>query len=841
MKKLALLLFFSPVVAFSDEFKIPNLQQGMYSYSSANKIPDNAAASIVNFYTDIDDLAVERNGYVKRDTTVLGNPSPVYGLWDFTDSSGNNWIISYSSRTFYKNTIGQTPTAFGLVATTDQIPDCAKNLGKIMCVNGTDAAWTFDGTSTSTVSGAPLGTLIEPWRTRFVISNITGAKSTVRVSEDGDETNWVLGGLETDPFSFQIGGANDGENVRCLVGAYLDTMIVGRRNDLWGVNGFDQGDYNVRNISDQVGCIEPRTPKEVDGELVFLSARGLEAMNGRQIRQISEPVRNLTDVIVRNTANQQSDIQTTQADWAASTLNSSTLIDTITVSGNLQLTFPDFFDSFRNGSSGTKGVWTNYCYEPFGTCTPTKEIINGNLKLTSTASSDGQTIVSGAPVRGTTAGTTYYLKISSITTEVPSGENRLSLMVFSIGTTSSDPRTLGTGVDFIFKSSNTGNFYLLDVNSYTSGSANADTCGAPCTGDVPFGTPVFAWFNGSGYRVTLGDITFDTGSLSMGSFNGQIYLNYRDGGSETSSCEIDEFGLAPISASLSSFLPPSTTSQLLNIGSAISSWGPVTISDTRTGGTITYRFGSTTTASLSAISNYATISNGQVPSAAIGAYAAFQSSFTQTISSGVLSIGSFETTWNEGGVIPSPVSIVYDRRYWMSFSTNSIGTPQLDTVLVWQRNKSFVLHRGIYAGSFAYWRDNLYFGDSTGLGYVYKFDTGNNDDGSDITSSIITKSYDLGQFFRDKEFSKSYVGYFGGSSESGSFSLGYDLNRYGTSYSLGSVNLSEEQGQGAAKMWFPLNQLVRGREIQYTLSKTGTGSRLKLYDLATEFELKEAK
>lgn len=841
MKKLILLLLL-PGIGFCDEFKLPNLQSGMYSNEDANKIPDNSASYIANFTTDIQDLAVERNGYVKRDTTVLGGTKPVYGLWDYTDSNGNNWIISYSSRTYYKNTIGQTPTAFGPISTTDQIPDCAKNLGKIMCVNGIDLAWTFDGTSTASVAGAPLGTIIEPWRTRFVISNIVNSKSTVRVSADGLETSWTLGPLATDPFAFQIGGANDGEYVRCLVGSYLDSMIIGRRNDLWALDGFDQSDFNVRNISYQIGCIEPRSPQEIDGELVFLSARGLEAMNGRQIRQISDPIRNITDFIVKNTVNQHSNLQTSASDWAAGTSNNSAWIDTITTSGNLQLTFPDFFTTLRDGTSGSKSVWTKYCYTPFGACTPNITVVNGNATLAASASADGQTLVaSNNSILGTTAGTTYYLKISSITPNSLSANNQLSLMIYNTGTTTSDPRTIGTGVYFSFKSTNTGNFFLYQVGSSIGGAGTADGC-MSCAGDVPNGTQVFMYFNGSRYLVSFSNgINNVTGALTVGNFNGIPYLSYRDAVPATSSAQIDEFGLAPISASIASFLIPTTTSQLLTIGNSISSWGPVTISDVKTGGTINYRFGSTTTASLAAINNYASISNGQIPSAAVGAYAAFQSSFTQTFSSGTLALESFLTTWNEGGVIPSPVSFIYDRRYWLSFTTATTSVPSLDTILIWQRNKSFSLFKGINAGSFAYWRDNLYFGNSNSTGYVYKFDTGNNDDGSDISSMIVTKSYDLGQFFRDKEFSKAYLGYLGGSSQSGSFSLSYDLNRYGTLYSLGTVNLTEEQGQGAAKFWFPLNQLVRGREIQYTLTKSGTGSRLRFYDLATEFYVKEEK
>lgn len=829
MKKPLFLIFLIPLIGFCDEFKLNDLNQGMYSNQSANKIPDNSATYIANFVTDVEPMAIERNGYVKRDTTILGGTKPVYGLWDFTDSSGNNWIISYSSRTYYKNTIGTTPTAFGPTTTTDQIPDCAKNLGKIMCVNGTDTAWSFDGTSTANVSGAPLGTLIEPWRTRFVISNITGAKSTGRVSADGLETSWTLGPLATDPFAFQIGGANDGEYVRCLVGSYLDSMIIGRRNDLWALDGFDQSDYNVRNISNQIGCIESRSPQEVDGELVFLSARGLEAMNGRSIRQISDPIRNITDVIVRNTVNQRSNTQTLAADWGAGSSDNSVYVDTQTSSGDVQLTFPDLFDSFRDGTVGTKSVWTSYC-QALTACTTNVAVSNGILNLNTVigVAGEDQMFRSQNRINNYKQGTTFYFSISTITTA--------SNTVFQFGISSASLNQVISSVFFNdyfyfgFKSTTTGTIYLSQVKDSIDGSICLSNCQ---TGNSVFPSTVSIFIATTTYQISINGIVIKSGSHGYTNNPVFMYSDFFYGNSGNGIMGIDSFDMKPETVTY--------TSQLLNIGSLITSWGPMTISDSKTNSNITYQFGSTSTASLSSVVNYQTATNGYVPTIATNPYAAFKASFINSQLLATSKLSEYVTTWNEGGIVPSPVSFIYDRRYWLSYTTTTASSPALDSILIWQRNKSFVLFKGINAGSFAYWRDNLYFGNSNSTGYVYKFDTGNNDDGSDINSSIITKSYDLGQFFRDKEFSKSYIGYLGGSSQSGSFSLGYDLNRYGTIYSLGSVSLSEEQGQGAAKMWFPLNQLVRGREIQFTLSKSGTGSRLKFYDLATEFELKEEK
>jgi hypothetical protein len=926
LKKLRFfILLFLPVSVFSQEQEavLNDLSGGMVSYPSANRIADNAATYIQNFVTDVEPLVIERNGYVKRDSTILGGTKPVYGLWEFVDASGNNWIISYSSRTFYKNTIGQTPTAFGLSATVDQIPDCAKNLGLLMCVNGTDAAWTFNGTSTNIVSGAPLGTHIEAWRTRFAISNISGSKSTVRFSDDGDATTWTIGSNPTDPFAIQVGGANDGEYVRCLVGSYLDSMIIGRKYDIWALDGFDQEDVVLRNVSNNIGCIEPRTPQEVDGELVFLSARGLEVMNARSIRNIAEPVRDITDVIVRNTVNQRSNLQTSQSDWEAGTISptgklstsispgsvslatmaatsfvdtssanfaAGTLVglSTTTVDGSLTLfSTTSVRLSITDGTApGATGCASDTPYYTFSqSFTPllnygiTSIIFKGfrsgspgnyELRITSNSGTSPSTTIGFETFAGTdlttdSGGAEYTvtfdppIQVNSSTHVwvqlVPVGtcdaSNRITV-VQTGGSTGSNGRQYGSNASNPL--STLFHFYLkINGIAYnTPGSIVSRTF------DVGFTTNVwqFAWGT-----LVVGDsvptntvLTFETQSSTNGvSFDSLVPV--ADGGITTStvrqyirykaSFSTTDQSTSPIINDLTLNYGPFTstggvfTSQLLSIGNAITAWGPVTISDLKSSGTINYQFGSTNTASLSAITNWTNVINGQAPTVSTNPYAAFRSTFVATSAGANLLLQDFETTWNEGGVIPSPVATVYDRRYWLSYTTSTASAPYLDSILVWQRNKSFTLFRGINAGSFAYWRDNLYFGNSNDTGYVYKFDVGNNDDGAAISSLLFSKSYDLEAPYRDKNFRNSYIQFLSRSSFSGSFSVTYDLDRMEDSFSLGTVNMDEGDGQVAVKLPFSFNNPVQGREIQYKIQKEGTGERLRLYDIVLKYNLEE--
>jgi hypothetical protein len=296
------------------------------------------------------------------------------------------------------------------------------------------------------------------------------------------------------------------------------------------------------------------------------------------------------------------------------------------------------------------------------------------------------------------------------------------------------------------------------------------------------------------------------------------------------------------------------TSQLINVGSQISTWGPVTISETLGGATSRYEIGSTASASTSSITNWTSISNGQTPTISTNTYVAFRVFFNAAgtlggdavwrlnFATATANTAEFITAWNEGSQAPAPVATVYDRRYWLSYTTVTASSPILDSVAVFQRNQGWTFLQGVYAASFTIWQDFLYFGNSNDNGYAYKFDVGTNDDGEPITSIIQTKSYDMGQPHREKAFRNLYVKYAGNASYTGGFTVQAGVDEMDVS-SIGSASLNE--GTGSVQAKFPLGFSASipqyGRQMQFRLEKTSAGDKLKLYDFVFEYEIKEAR
>jgi len=933
------------------EHSVGSLESGMWSNPSANKIPDSGAELIQNFFTDVETLAIERDGYQKKDETVLGGGSAVTGLWEFVDNTGQEWIIAYSSRTFYKNIVGDTPVSFGLSSSVDTIPDAAVNLGRIWFVNGTDDLWYFDGTSTGTVPSAPKGRLIEPWRSRIVIAGIGSERSTLRFSEDGDGESWTLGGNPTDPFAITIGGGNDGFLVTCLWSTYIDNLIVGRKRDLWSISGFDQADVERRQISSEIGCLQDGSMREFDGSLLFLSNRGMEEMRGITIQNISEPIRNFTDSIVGNTSNDRRAIVTNQSDFDSGTYSPSGSLSASITSGELQLATATPVASFIDDVDAdfTQGNLTNVTISSIPNQVQLdidSEIRFWNYGGTSNASPAGIDMCVGGYVDGYRqfvlsqfhgdmflTGVTVRLRATASSIggllacdiQTDSGSNSPSGTIIARATNYRDVNRIFGNVDvdhkYLFNQVplqlGTTYWVHLETIQYADGPRYPCDVGGltnnhiiwrdTIISDSPFtyyhqagnpGTPTtpgFLWLeiysqfhNQTGtFESRVFDLGFDSSTWlhdwetfdSEQSTPANTTLTYQVGSatsasgpftytSATPTVKIDsihnnkryirykasfatdfyERTKTPVLSSATinngDRLKPEGvfTSDVLDIGSLISSWGPIGIIDsTDAGGNIVYQFNASNSPTIGGFNpgDWESISNGSVPTLPTRQYAAFRATFTATVSTSVASLEEIEISWSEGTASQPVRSWEHDRRYWLSFTTSTESGAFNDTVLAYQRNRTWTILKGINSASFATWRDNLYFGDSSGIGYVYEYGVGNSDDNSSINSIIKFKSYDIGLFNQDKDYKDLYVNFLG--RNTGSFSMTYDLDQSGNSYSLGSANMNEGIGQVAAKFPFSLIQPVQGREIQYTINKTGTGDRLKLYDLKTIFSIKEAR
>ncbi len=331
MRRLLIGLLLLPGLSWGEEtFSLPRFTDGLYTRYSANATPAGALSESLNVLIDedADGIVVARHGYNKYNATAITNTKSVRGLWPFDASDGTKYMVAFSSAAFYKTTGDGSWTAItgasGYSSSKDF--DCVQTIGKLWCANGDTVFW-WDGTSTATVSGAPLGNLIDRFRNRVLISGITGSKGRVRGSAELDGTDYAVQTgvplISSTPISIAFGGADDGEEITCLMGVYQDVFIVGKRNSLWGLYGFDRTNFGVRELSREVGCIEDRSVREKNNCLYWLSLRGVEKFCGASIERVSDPIRDNIDTIVSISGNPRSAVDNFQADFQAGNLTAS--------------------------------------------------------------------------------------------------------------------------------------------------------------------------------------------------------------------------------------------------------------------------------------------------------------------------------------------------------------------------------------------------------------------------------------------------------------------------------------------------------------------------------------
>lgn len=336
MKRLLplLLLLVSSVVRADEPeqvFTLPLFKEGLHTRYSANVIPDGSLSEALNVLLDedVDGVVVAARGRTKYNPTAISDgiaTATVRGLWPFDATDGTRYFVAFSSQSFYKSTGDGLWTQIaglnGFSLATDF--DCTQTIGKLWCANGV-VFFSWDGASTAAVAGAPIGSLVGKFRNRVLLSGISGSKGRVRGSGELDGTDWTvqIPGVSTTPFSIAFGGADDGEDVVCMMGAYQDAYIVGKRKSLWGLYGFGRTDFQVRELSREVGCIEQRSVKEKNNCLYWMSLRGIEKYCGASIVRISDPIRDQIDTIIAAAGNLKSATDSSQADFEAGNLTAS--------------------------------------------------------------------------------------------------------------------------------------------------------------------------------------------------------------------------------------------------------------------------------------------------------------------------------------------------------------------------------------------------------------------------------------------------------------------------------------------------------------------------------------
>lgn len=304
-------------------FDIPKIDCGLNTRVSGHMIADGCLQEATNVTFDLDGSVARRQGYGFCNSVALSTPAAIRRLYEFDASDGTKYIVAISSDKIWKAgpdcSFSVIPGMTGLSPILNT--SCTQVMGKLWCVNQADGLIYWDGASTGTVPSAPRGTLIGNFRNRILMGNVSGAVSQLYGSGYLDGTNWVTSNKSTSPFILPLSGSNDGRQVSCLLGTHGDAFMLGQPDRIYGLYGFSNNDFAIREFSRETGCIDNQSAQEYDGSLIWLSKRGIERMRGPSIDwRVSDPVINIINPIILAGGNSRNAVDTTQGDFQAGNL-----------------------------------------------------------------------------------------------------------------------------------------------------------------------------------------------------------------------------------------------------------------------------------------------------------------------------------------------------------------------------------------------------------------------------------------------------------------------------------------------------------------------------------------
>lgn len=788
MKWLLLLILFFPSKIFAEVLSI-NQFSGLNTDDSPLTLLNGQTPDSENVITDDGPGLYGRKGFVIHSTESCSN------LWSFPKSDGTRYLITLSGNTL-KATTG---TTFNIsISTVDtNVTTVATPLGdRWYFANTTDGLKYWDGSSVYVASTAMKVNQLVTFKGRLAASGLSASPRTIFLSKYLDGTNFTapVNPADTDAAEIVISGNLD-EKIQSLYATFQDKLVWHTPTSFGSIYGTRRSNFINRTHSDSIGISGSESVRDCDGKLRWLGqGRKVYEFDGSNFYPITTNVDNLFSSISQGDSASRTNLQTTQSDWNVGTFDNTIYVDTETVAGSIQATFPDGFSELRDGTNGTKNVWTEY---QSGTITGSVNTTGETLNIVCAGSQLGiQSVRTTSLLGDFSAGTTYHFNINSI----PVDSGSLSRLYFTIRPTLPTPPGSFHGsaaLTFAVLSTTTGRGYinLLSITGQSGPTAMTTDFVIPAIVDV--------YFSSTNYNIIIDGVSKLSGTHTATTGRQYVGIGYQKGNSGSGTAVIDNFGIAPQTFTY--------TSQSISIGTAITRWSAATINDSVStdGATITYGFGSSASPS---ITSYSSIVSGGIPSVSTAAYAKFVATFTVTNSTAEARLDDFATNWQEGSNIRL-ASAYYNQRYWLGVSISSTSN---NRVLVYDKASQWQRYSGINPTSMVIHGSVLYFGNTTG---IFEAESGYSDNGISINSYY--KTSDRAPLGVDY-WSKLLKLYMTTENSGSTLSTSYYVNGINTAYSLSDYVMSTSNGHQNFKLPFSVSEIQIAKMVGIKWTVTGT-------------------
>lgn len=697
-------------------------------------IPNNKAQDLLNVDISPEGASVKkRKGYAISQTLAV-TTSAVHGVHYFYDSNGNDVAIFFNDNRISASIGGAAASVIMSSAPNGATNQCVDSQGFAYCANTSRTSIIkTNGQTVSSLSGfTSTGTMVAVTPERLVQAGLSSAPNDIVFSKANDFTTWTVGTQATDPISFTV--TAPGPKITHIT--YAFDRIIWFKSTSFGYiligNAPAFEDWQVVTFDPNIGTLD-NTSVYRDGVLYFRGQDGhIYGFDGTGLKKLTRDIQETIDNSQTRISNSWT--QTTSGDFAAGNFSPAVYADTITVSAQLQLTFPETFDTLRTTDTvGAKPVWDKFFS---GSGTGDATVSGGSLLLRHDGNALGRSNLGTVEkLTDYRQGTTYYITVSSF----PADSGHLSDLYWtfrSTATASSNPDAAGTVIDF--ESTTTAritvaNFTLLGKSGASS-----------TTGDYAIPAQISFYLSTTTYQLTINGSVALSGTHTAPNEANYTYLSYLKGSAGSATCYIDSFQVNPETM---------TYLSAVNNAPNLTSWDSFTA--TFFNGTVgSHNFfirSSTNSFTVtSSTPSWTAVTSGNTPTVSTGTYFQIRDDMVNTSTSSDMPIlYEFTQSWFEGGAVDKSYATYFKEAIWWSV-TSGVGQTTNNKILYYDMINDGMTLYNLPSNGFYIRQESLYFGSSSG-GYIYKFGDVNNDAGAAINAYWKSKDFVMGSPYQDKE------------------------------------------------------------------------------------------
>lgn len=265
---------------------IADFKGGLNTRDADHRIADDEATILLNLVPVKDGGLEKRAGSAKYNSSVIEADKPVHSLFRYYKSAAvfKEMLACCDDGLYKGNDSTGVWTEIGSSALSVD-DDCSFAIWQDICYifNGT-VQKQYNGTNLTNVAGTPpAGRYVVFRKDRLYVAGVDANPNILYYCETGDPTTWNTGS------NFIQIRSNDGDKITGIL-PLGDNLVIYKNNSVWLLAGTSDSDFFLTQVSQNIGCMAPKTLIGDKQLHYFLHRMGVYAFNGADTVKISSKI-----------------------------------------------------------------------------------------------------------------------------------------------------------------------------------------------------------------------------------------------------------------------------------------------------------------------------------------------------------------------------------------------------------------------------------------------------------------------------------------------------------------------------------------------------------------------